>query len=690
MCGLVPASALVALALSCLLGKAPLGQQKPAFKSGVEVVLLDVSVVDGSHVPVSDLKPEDFAVSVDRKNRKVVDAHFVRYDVRTAATTDRQIASVSAPGAARKAAIRPPARNLLIAIDTDSMEPGDGLLACREAANFVDRLAPDDRVAVVTIPRMQSTVTMTKNRAQAKAELTTVITGSDRHRSLQFSIGLAEAFDVERGYRDVLEKVIRRECKNDPGCGVDVRMEIRQMQIQAHLRAERSLDALRALAESLARLDGAKTLLYVTGGAPVPELTSMAAYSRLGTAFATAQISLYTLYVHQEQLFQAKYRPSPTALQDMDLERQGVENTTGAANGTMLEVVGAYDKYFDQILAELSASYLVGVEVQPSDRDGRPHYVSVSVNRKGVEVRARQQYVIEAAGRAPGGESPTTAVTAVVGRPPAPVVPANPARDLAATPPELQPLVERMEQYVKAYEQAFPALLCEERSEMRLLRWDVGRRRGKWTLAAQRRIAGESLFVKRGWGPGWDVARDVFEVDGQVVRAPDGRLRAMYLKAPDRILEQALTITTAAAGYDIGFVDRTTNVAIAPLTFLTADLRGHFVFVRQAVQVVAGIGASQIAFTEREEPAFVVSGRGWYVPVSGTLSVDPRSGAILKTVVRWQADGNTVEIAVTYAKAADGSVWVPADMVETYTAGWDRLECSTKFSHCLRLEVRRD
>jgi choline dehydrogenase-like flavoprotein len=47
------------------------------------------------------------------------------------------------------------------------------------------------------------------------------------------------------------------------------------------------------------------------------------------------------------------------------------------------------------VAAELSGSYLLGIEVETADRDGKPHRVQVKVNRNDVDVRARKQYVIE-------------------------------------------------------------------------------------------------------------------------------------------------------------------------------------------------------------------------------------------------------------------------------------------------------
>ena len=49
-----------------------------------------------------------------------------------------------------------------------------------------------------------------------------------------------------------------------------------------------------------------------------------------------------------------------------------------------------------RILRELSGYYLIGVEPDERDRDGRPHRLNVSVGRAGVTVRSRREFVLPA------------------------------------------------------------------------------------------------------------------------------------------------------------------------------------------------------------------------------------------------------------------------------------------------------
>jgi hypothetical protein len=171
------------------------------------------------------------------------------------------------------------------------------------------------------------------------------------------------------------------------------------------LRGERSLYALRDLGLALQKVDGPKTMLLVSGGSPPPDSKSNTSYTLIANAFAAAQISLYTLYVEQPEFGQAKYGASPTAAQDHLVEREGVENATSASGGTFMEAVGTWGQYFDRIVSELSGAYLLGIEVESADRNGRPHQVSVKVNRRDVDVRARRQYVISSRVQEPSGNN---------------------------------------------------------------------------------------------------------------------------------------------------------------------------------------------------------------------------------------------------------------------------------------------
>ena len=184
-------------------------------------------------------------------------------------------------------------------------------------------------------------------------------------------------------------------------------MTARQVALDGRNRGERSFEAIRALGESLSHIPGPKTLVLISGGMPLPAAKSADSLSRLGASLAAGQVNLYTVYLRQRAFGQVKHKVSTTPFEDEAIEQDGIANATSVAGGTLFDAIGTLDQYFDRVVTELSGAYLLGIEVEAADRDGRPHAVSVKVNRNGVDVRARRQYVIERpAGRASSVQIP--------------------------------------------------------------------------------------------------------------------------------------------------------------------------------------------------------------------------------------------------------------------------------------------
>ena len=52
-------------------------QQQPTFRSGVDLIQVDVTVIDDDSRPIADLQASDFSVSIDGETRRVVQAQFV-------------------------------------------------------------------------------------------------------------------------------------------------------------------------------------------------------------------------------------------------------------------------------------------------------------------------------------------------------------------------------------------------------------------------------------------------------------------------------------------------------------------------------------------------------------------------------------------------------------------------------------
>src|SRR5881392_3676359 len=54
--------------------------QQPTFRTGVDVITVDVGAVDGRGQPVTDLHAPEFTVKVDGQVRRIVSADLIKYD----------------------------------------------------------------------------------------------------------------------------------------------------------------------------------------------------------------------------------------------------------------------------------------------------------------------------------------------------------------------------------------------------------------------------------------------------------------------------------------------------------------------------------------------------------------------------------------------------------------------------------
>jgi hypothetical protein len=76
----------------------------------------------------------------------------------------------------------------------------------------------------------------------------------------------------------------------------------------------------------------------------------------------------------------------PSFMRDPGVMGAGLERFTGVAGGALIRVQsGSGDPAFGRVLRETSAYYLLGVEPEDRERDGRPHYISVEVKRRGAQ-----------------------------------------------------------------------------------------------------------------------------------------------------------------------------------------------------------------------------------------------------------------------------------------------------------------
>jgi hypothetical protein len=197
-----------ALGVAGLLASVPLAsqqQQPPVFRSGVDLVTVDVTVLDGSGKPIEGLSADRFDVRVDDASRRVVWAEYVRHGgVAPAAATADAAAHFDSNERMN------PGRLVLVAVDQNHIRRIEGRAALRAAASFIDALEPTDKVAGAPLNH-GGTIQFTSDHAGVKKYLQT-LTGTAVPVPAHFNIGVSEALSISDGGKTRLDQVVTREC----------------------------------------------------------------------------------------------------------------------------------------------------------------------------------------------------------------------------------------------------------------------------------------------------------------------------------------------------------------------------------------------------------------------------------------------------------------------------------------------
>ena len=386
-----------------LLAGAPLaGQQQPVFRTGVDLVTVDVTVLGKSGTPIEGLGADEFDVRVDNASRRVIWAEFVRQELTRPAAADPRDRFDTNEG-------QNPGRLILVAVDQTHVRRIEGRAALRAAASFIDALDPADRVAAAPVTH-GGAIQFTGDHASVKRYLQT-LTGEAAPVPAHFNVGLVEALAIADGSRARLDQVVLRECGQllgryenprrlaegegvrDP-CPVQIEQESRAMAQMARTDARLSLDALLRLIARLAEIEGPKALVLISEGL-VAE-AQLVDLSALGAAAQAARVTIYVLQLEVPVFEAAESRPSPTFSADMQVRADGLARLAASARGALFHLVGADPYPFRRILTELGGYYLIAFEAADADRDGRTHRIDVSTRASGATLRARPSFRIPA------------------------------------------------------------------------------------------------------------------------------------------------------------------------------------------------------------------------------------------------------------------------------------------------------
>src|SRR4051812_11118340 len=386
----------------------------PTFRSGVDVITMDIVAIDKQGKPVEDLRPADFAVKVDGRTRPVVSADLVKVDVARGA-----VPSSSAGGPLVSSNVGGQAgRRVVIAVDQTLIAPGSITQVMRSASNFVDGLAPADYAALLAFPELGPRVDFTTDKARVHAAIQNVVGQAAKVHSNLFDLSIDEVQRIDKSERlngvdplartfdqiwgtlgPAMRRVLTRGCRSLTldelmmiehasdllqcirDLGNQAMVEAQEMRVDAKM----SLQQLESYLKELAALDGPKSVILVSAGL----VTDDAALQEIGRLAADARATIHVVAVDRERerdRADLANGQSQLELNDRSIELHGLETIADQTGGGLWRAIGPAQGVFDRLASELSASYVVAVERRPGDPERQR--IEIEVKRRGITVRS--------------------------------------------------------------------------------------------------------------------------------------------------------------------------------------------------------------------------------------------------------------------------------------------------------------
>ncbi len=332
--------------------------QTPVFRSGVELLEVDVNVVDGRGQPLADIRSPEFSVSVDGKSRKVVSSEFIRDDsvqaVEASAYKENPYVATNTD--------RPRGRLIIIVIDQNNITAGRARDLIVSVRKFVEQLPPPDRVALVAIPSPGPAVEFTASR-QRIYQAMAGIRGTEDMKVDRYDVGEAEAIAMtNRGDEIVIRRLIDRECGSgtDQTCISELELESSRIVQRIRSRASESFYALGTLLGNLREAEGTKSMVLISQGFILDDVQSKTA--QLAQTAAEARVNLNVMLLNDFPGDASNSRRSNTLREDRDLREEGLNSLAGKSRGALFQVTSSPEIAFERLPKEMAGHYLLGVE----------------------------------------------------------------------------------------------------------------------------------------------------------------------------------------------------------------------------------------------------------------------------------------------------------------------------------------
>ncbi len=186
--------------------------------------------------------------------------------------------------------------------------------------------------------------------------------------------------------------------------------------------------------------------------------------------------------------------------------------------------------------------------------------------------------------------------------------------------PQSESLVDRSAAYVERFLDAYTNVVAEEAYTQ-----ERSAPRGRRTLRS------DVVLVRYPGSNEWRVFRDVFEVDGNLIRDPrEERLMKLFLTPASAAVPRAQAIAAAGAQHNIQDIGNLNNPLLA-MSFLQRRYGERFRFTPGGRERKLGPAIREIRFEETHVPTLFRRGGNLDLPAHGVYWADEATGLTLQT-----------------------------------------------------------
>ena len=360
-------------------------------RSRTELVVVNVTARDHTGNVVKDLRAEDFTVLEENKSQNLSsfdtettdavalpEAEQVQLLKTAPAQVGTDVSAVPATDAFRNH------RLIVLFFDLSSMEPDEIDRAAQAGLKYVDKqMAPADLVSVVSLG---NSLQVNQDFTSDHALLT--------HALQAFTAGSSQGFDA--GSTGTTEGTA------DTGAAFtadDTEFNI--------FNTDRRLQALRSVAQSLAKVDQKKSLIYFSGGIDRTGIENQSQLRAAINAAVKANLAIYAADIRGLQAIvpggeaqgaslrgSSVYsgRATVNAFDSSASSQETLVSLSGDTGGRAFLDSNDFGKVFTQVQQDTASYYVLGYHSSNPLRDGRFRRITVKIKRPGIKLEYRKGY----------------------------------------------------------------------------------------------------------------------------------------------------------------------------------------------------------------------------------------------------------------------------------------------------------